>query len=50
MLFNIDLLDTTRCEFSAHVAFNKATNEQTDINHEKDGGKLLLNVIVEDRS
>ena len=24
------------CEFSAYVAFNKATNGQTDIQHEKD--------------
>ena len=28
--------DKTMCEFSAHVAFNKSTNEQTDIKHEEE--------------
>ena len=28
-------LDKTMCGFSAYVAFNKATNGQTDIKHEK---------------
>ena len=37
------------CEFSAYVAFNQATNGQTDIKHEK-GKNTLLNVTVEDRS
>ena len=40
-LFNID---KKMCEFSAYVAFNKATNGQTDIN------KTRNNVTVEDRS
>ena len=39
------------CEFSAYVAFNKATNGQTDVKHEKEKKKKTkLNVTVEDRS
>ena len=34
-LFNIDKTKTM-CKFSAYVAFNKATNGQTDIKHEKE--------------
>ena len=44
-------LDKTMCEFSAHVAFNKATDGQTDIKHEKETKtQLNQNVTVEDRS
>ena len=28
--------EKTMCELSAYVAFNKATNGQTDIKHEKE--------------
>ena len=38
------------CEFSAYVAFNIATNGQTDIKHEKEKKKLssmsLLKIAV----
>ena len=32
---SLKMQDKTMCEFSAYVAFNKATNGQTDIKHEK---------------
>ena len=35
-------LDKAMCEFSAYVAFDKATNAQTDIKHEM--GKTLSSV------
>ena len=34
MLFNVDKTKHM-CEFSTYIAFNKVTNGQTDIKHEK---------------
>ena len=33
--------DKTTCELSAYVAFNKATNGETDIKHEQVGPKVF---------
>ena len=46
------LIDKTMCKLSAYVAFDKATNGQTDIKHKlgKTLGSLSLLKIVCDRS
>ena len=53
----ISIRQKTKCEFSAYVAFNKATNGQRDryIKHEKEQEKKrsrvsLLKIAVENKS
>ena len=39
-------LDKTVCEFSTYVTFNKATNGQTDINHEKENRLSWMSLLT----